>query len=256
MEVKEHNHRNEQELNLALPEYNAPTSARSIPNDKLYCISSVGNAILIFRRDRKMCSELKLKICSICKESKPILEFYPHQRTADKLRSECKRCSSIRVRKTQEFYLQANQDQTVDETAVKTCIRCGVTKTCVEFPKDSRVKTGLKAFCKACDHLVYLARKNKSPEQYAYHCWEIKLKREHNLTPAEYEAKVTLQGDSCMICNINKSELSKRLSVDHDHATGENRGLLCDRCNKVLGMVSDSTQLLSECIKYLDKFKK
>ena len=61
MEVKRHNQRNEQELTLAMPEYNAPTSVRSILNDKLYCIASVVNAVLTFERDRKMCSELKRK---------------------------------------------------------------------------------------------------------------------------------------------------------------------------------------------------
>lgn len=42
--------------------------------------------------------------------------------------------------------------------------------------------------------------------------------------------------DKCQFCGVPEIELTKRLCLDHDHATGEFRGWLCDRCNKLIGM--------------------
>lgn len=43
------------------------------------------------------------------------------------------------------------------------------------------------------------------------------------------------------------------ICFDHDHATGKPRGWLCDRCNKVLGLVHDSVDLLTKMAEYLEK---
>ncbi len=42
------------------------------------------------------------------------------------------------------------------------------------------------------------------------------------------------------------------MSVDHDHATGKNRGLLCTNCNKVLGHAKDDVTILRRAIAYLE----
>ena len=56
-----------------------------------------------------------------------------------------------------------------------------------------------------------------------------------------YRAKEQEQGGVCAICGKPETETRngkiKRLSVDHDHATGEPRALLCNRCNKDLGII-------------------
>jgi len=44
-----------------------------------------------------------------------------------------------------------------------------------------------------------------------------------------------------------------RMAVDHDHITGEVRGLLCKRCNRALGILEDSIELLQRAIQYLQK---
>jgi hypothetical protein len=65
------------------------------------------------------------------------------------------------------------------------------------------------------------------------------------------------QKSQCAICNIsliNKDGLDISC-LDHCHKTGDPRGLLCSRCNKVLGMVNDDTELLRLFISYLDGAK-
>jgi len=59
-----------------------------------------------------------------------------------------------------------------------------------------------------------------------------------------------LQEGRCAICG-EPDGLRGRLVLDHDHETGKLRGLLCDRCNRALGMLRDSTYVLAQAINYL-----
>ncbi len=66
-----------------------------------------------------------------------------------------------------------------------------------------------------------------------------------------YEVELELQGGGCAICSQMPD--GKRLSVDHDHRTGLFRGLLCDRCNTLLGKADDNALVLRAAIDYLAK---
>lgn len=50
-----------------------------------------------------------------------------------------------------------------------------------------------------------------------------------------------------------KEELSRAFCIDHDHATGKIRGLLCDNCNKALGHLKDSIEIANCVLEYLKK---
>src|SRR5207249_694982 len=52
------------------------------------------------------------------------------------------------------------------------------------------------------------------------------------VTDAEYDRLLAAQGGGCAICG--NPPKTRRLHVDHDHKTGEVRGLLCHRCNRLL----------------------
>ncbi len=75
----------------------------------------------------------------------------------------------------------------------------------------------------------------------------------------KYEALFKAQKGLCAICQ--KPEVDKRngkikrLAVDHDHETGQIRGLLCQRCNTALGSFFESAFLLQSAIDYLNAFK-
>ena|SRR6267154_4256292 len=81
------------------------------------------------------------------------------------------------------------------------------------------------------------------------------LKRTYKMTEADYENQLASQGYVCEICrglNPLRSDGSReRLSVDHSHLTEEVRGLLCQRCNKILGMLGDSQELVLRVSEYL-----
>lgn len=72
------------------------------------------------------------------------------------------------------------------------------------------------------------------------------LNRNYKLSLSGYERLARGQRYRCRIC-LRKLELH----VDHDHATGRVRGLLCCRCNTGLGKFEDSPNLLLNAVHYL-----
>lgn len=77
------------------------------------------------------------------------------------------------------------------------------------------------------------------------------LHKKYNITEAEYMRMYEQQGGLCKICNASSEY--KRLAVDHSHNTGKVRGLLCENCNRGLGMFKDEIDLLQNAIAYLAK---
>ena len=69
------------------------------------------------------------------------------------------------------------------------------------------------------------------------------------------------QSGLCMICQKpshvvwKNTAKPKELSVDHDHKTGQNRDLLCDRCNRGIGNFLDDPELLEAAAAYLRRWQ-
>jgi hypothetical protein len=82
---------------------------------------------------------------------------------------------------------------------------------------------------------------------------EYDLFRNYRLTSKEYLQMLADQDFSCAICSCNVTGTDKVLVVDHNHETGEVRGLLCSTCNTGLGMFKDSINNLSNAMKYLKR---
>ncbi len=67
-------------------------------------------------------------------------------------------------------------------------------------------------------------------------------------TPEELDATFT---GKCNICGVPEIELNKKLCMDHNHETGKFRGWLCSKCNKGLGLLGDSEELLIDALHYV-----
>lgn len=97
------------------------------------------------------------------------------------------------------------------------------------------------------------ARKDANPG------WDNKRKKfgKYGVTAEDYERMLAEQDKKCAICEQPERNLEhwkytvKNLSIDHCHATGKVRGLLCSRCNVTLGQVEDSIELLGKMQVYL-----
>lgn len=86
---------------------------------------------------------------------------------------------------------------------------------------------------------------------------DIKRKSKFGIDAGQYDAMVRAQRGVCAICGQPETVLSRRgevqaLSVDHDHATGALRGLLCRHCNIALGMMGDDPERLRAAASYLN----
>jgi hypothetical protein len=95
-------------------------------------------------------------------------------------------------------------------------------------------------------HAKYVARYNKS----------VHLQKMYGVTMAEFNTMYLLQGGICAICgnpekSKNQDGTTKYLAVDHDHKTGAVRGLLCRKCNHMLGYGNDDPEVLKQAAKYL-----
>jgi Autographiviridae endonuclease VII len=73
--------------------------------------------------------------------------------------------------------------------------------------------------------------------------------RKYGISPDDYAALYRFQGGECRIC---LRVWSRRLHVDHSHATGRIRGLLCDDCNLGLGKFADDPARLKRALDYLE----
>ena len=82
------------------------------------------------------------------------------------------------------------------------------------------------------------------------------LKRNYNIDSIEYYKMHKEQNGLCKLCNKEGFTMAKhhklKLVVDHDHATGKVRGLLCHNCNRALGLFKENIPSLIKAIKYLE----
>lgn len=90
------------------------------------------------------------------------------------------------------------------------------------------------------------AYREANPEKFA----ERRLVAKFGITGAEYDQLVMAQCGTCGICGEPEST-GKKLAVDHNHDTGGMRGLLCGLCNRGLGSLRDSPELLDRAVAYL-----
>lgn len=81
------------------------------------------------------------------------------------------------------------------------------------------------------------------------------LKRTYGITLQEYNDLLQKQQDLCSTCKTHKSAFDYDLHVDHNHITGKVRGLLCGDCNRAIGMLKDSTTIVSNVLDYLKSFE-
>ena len=132
---------------------------------------------------------------------------------------------------------------------IRECQKCSMAKPVSEFYTNG--KKGLHSWCKNCEkerRKKYYHR-NKEKEKNAHREWC--LKNTYNLTLEQYDEMFEKQNGVCAICgNINKD--GRRLYVDHDHKTERVRGLLCHKCNSLLGYVNDEINLLLKIIEYIN----
>ena len=131
---------------------------------------------------------------------------------------------------------------------MKKCSRCGMVKPHASFYRDASTRDGRQSRCAACQREVQAAysKSPKGKQVQRRSSRKMRLRQKYGLTPEQYEQMRAEQG-GCAICGRD----DETLCVDHDHTTGEVRGLLCSRCNRGLGLLGDHLSGLQSAVRYL-----
>lgn len=137
----------------------------------------------------------------------------------------------------------------------KVCSKCKSEKEISEFPKKKKYKDGIYCWCKECcrKHDREL-KKNMDPAKKKEYGRKTKLKQNYGITPEQYNKMLIEQNHKCAICGKDETEVHlNRLYVDHCHASGAVRGLLCHHCNFAIGMLQDSVENAMNAAAYLSR---
>lgn len=157
---------------------------------------------------------------------------------------------------------------------MKHCNGCDTTKELSEFGKDRHTPDGLCWKCKDCRNAYLREYNKKNPEiikkirennkkwrQEYYKRPEIQrknrnaqLKKDYGISLEEYENILESQGGVCAICSGDEiSNRNRFLCIDHCHDSNKIRGILCNRCNRAIGLFKDNPEILMKATKYLEK---
>ena len=154
----------------------------------------------------------------------------------------------------------------------KYCSGCNTTKEITQFHIDNSEKDGHRFQCKVCRNakqreyaknnkdVIKIRNAAKAEQRKVYYQSDkgiessrrSHLKRKYDITLEEYNKLLKQQNNKCKICNSEETcQRNNFLSVDHEHSTGRIRGLLCNNCNRALGLFQDSMDVLHNAIMYL-----
>ena len=178
----------------------------------------------------------KSRKCAECQKFKTRQEF-------EGTRSVCRQCRAIRNRE----YRRANRaDRHIELPESKKCWRCRTVRPARFFSIDRSRHDHLDHTCRWCKRTMNKIAgtgRNNVPRY---------LNNQYGLTQAQYDSMLVAQDGKCAICAVafDQSGRGTRGQVDHNHATGKVRSLLCSRCNGKLGGVEDS-EFLVKALVYL-----
>lgn len=174
-----------------------------------------------------------MKRCTKCGITKQYSDFHKFTKSLDGHKSHCKKC-------VREYDMKEHDPKRIfDRKMQGTQIQC---RWCKKYLDPSHFGKS-KTYCKECSNKIG-------------HTHNIKR---FGLTAEEYIDMANAQNNVCKICN-NPETSNRRLAIDHNHkcCSGSNsckkciRGLLCSKCNKMLGMVNDNVEILKSAIRYLE----
>lgn len=127
---------------------------------------------------------------------------------------------------------------------MRVCPRCEQSKDLDSF--HLRKDTGKhRTICKECHYKQSSNGRKKNPEVQFY----ARIKHKYGLGKDDLQELYDKQVGLCGIC----LDALDKFAVDHDHATGKVRGLLCYPCNSGLSQFKDNTKNLRRAILWVEK---
>ena len=214
---------------------------------------------------------MTVRTCTQCGQTKPLEEFHRMATGRDGRRSECADCARARARRnyqprphpaltlacefcSAEFrYVKTSGPRRMycgeackyaaGEAAKK--LRAGAhVRTCACGSADV-ARVG-KPVCPACRIDPRSSESAKARERR-------RTLRRYGITEQVWDHMLARQGGRCAVCRTDTpGGRGESWHIDHDHVTGQVRGLLCQRCNVAIGMLEDSPDLIRAALRYVE----
>lgn len=207
------------------------------------------------------------RTCTKCGQIKPLTEFNRAAHGLGGYAAHCKDCH--------REYRKAP-----GRAPVLTCQQCGA-----EFPNPARRGPDRKFCSLACKNewwrQEYGRRRKVTPPRPCQKCGgpvahktgipvckdcrvddrtrpykrAMHIKSRYGVTQEEYDRLLALQRNQCAICKAKTPGSRGEWRIDHDHVTGQVRGLLCDGCNRGIGCLQDDPEIIAAAARYVARHR-
>ena len=152
---------------------------------------------------------------------------------------------------------QPKKYEHADKRKFKKCPKCGEVKSRDEYDTHSatdyfgRIVRRWASRCKLCARKVTQDYRNgltgEAREKYLRSARDKSLRRKYGITLEQFDELRISQGDCCAICKSWRC----LPAVDHCHATGQLRAILCRKCNTALGLINEDETIALNLLKYI-----
>lgn len=220
------------------------------------------------------------RVCTICDSWKPWAEFSRSIRGVNGHRSQCRKCFAAAAK--------ARYVPRVRQPERKMCPQCGQEFTYQPTTGPRRVYCSRRCTAAHGEELKLLRNADLPPRQCACGSTDVagvgkpvcpacqrKISPEaqkrrndrdrcrtlarYGLTQAEYDGLVKRQRNRCAVCKAGKPGGPPTRNgywlIDHDHVTGQVRGLLCGKCNAAIGLLQDDPKIIKAAAQYVERHR-
>ena len=159
-----------------------------------------------------------------------------------------KQCTSEKIKFTPVGLFEKLADSI---EPLRKCGHCGIEahieKELDLFCKEKRGKNGRRNLCKSCNRKRCFAWGKKHPEKRIRKTKNYHATHVYKITYEEYIKRMATS-DCCEVCGSKE-----KLGYDHCHKTLEFRGVLCNKCNRSIGLLGDTLESIQKVVTYLSR---
>lgn len=181
----------------------------------------------------------------MCHQLKPLSEFTNDKGTPDGLKYGCRPCLTKQKRENRHRNPQPARDAARRWRLKNPDKLAG-------YGKKYREKISKDPVKQAQRRARYQKWANSNPERVKSLALKNHLKNKYSLTVLDHAQLLKTSKGVCAICGKPPAR-NRRLAIDHCHATGKVRGLLCHKCNSAIGLLGDSLELVRSAATYLSQ---
>ena len=186
--------------------------------------------------------------CKKCGVVKPLSEFYKNPGNKCGHLTSCKACVKLYIDSRRDI-IREREKQVYRENPAR---RKSILDRSRQWRKDNPEK--VRAIWDKHDKSIGRDHKKAWHQANKTHSTEKHRLAKYGATPEDVKALEERQGGLCAICYTSLRDLrSEKVHLDHNHRSGKVRGLLCAKCNHLLGKCGDSKVILLSAISYLEE---